>query len=103
MTLPTLETAEIEARDSWTLKDAIRDWGLPIVAQCGGARACGTCHVHIAKQWVDRIPRPHAEEIELVSASESYVAESSRLSCQITCAPELDGLRVVLQIESYDG
>src|SRR3546814_21033213 len=52
-----------------------------IVAQCGGACACGTCHVYI-EMVGDRLVAPlgglEAEMLECVSDRR----ESSRLACQ---------------------
>lgn len=70
-------------------------WGaIPgIEANCGGACACGTCHVYVDPEWADRIPPPAPGELGILE----FVlepAESSRLSCQIIVSPELDGLVV---------
>jgi 2Fe-2S ferredoxin len=34
-----------------------------IDADCGGACACATCHVHVAPEWADRLP-PREEQEE---------------------------------------
>jgi 2Fe-2S ferredoxin len=38
----------VEGRDGWTVMEVLRDAGLPITAECGGACACATCHVDCA-------------------------------------------------------
>ncbi len=99
--IPSGLTIEIEARNTWSLKDAIRDAGIDIVAQCGGARACATCHVHVEPEWYGKVPPPESEEIEMLQTNDTYDPASSRLSCQIVCSPAMDGLRVALQPESW--
>jgi len=37
----------LEAPDGYRLMEVIRDNGLPIKAECGGACACATCHVYV--------------------------------------------------------
>ena len=47
---------ELEGIEGWRVMEVIRDHGLPIKAECGGAAACATCHVYVNEDWVDRIP-----------------------------------------------
>jgi 2Fe-2S ferredoxin len=89
------EERELEALEGWRLMEIIRDWGLPIKAECGGACACATCHVYVAQDWVEKLHPPREDELERLD--EVYdVRPNSRLACQILFAPELDGLTVVL-------
>ena len=66
---------------------------LGIDGQCGGCVSCGTCHVHIPPEWIDRVGRASASEVDLLEFEPSF-AENSRLSCQIAVTPALDGLVV---------
>lgn len=68
--------------------------GIPgIVAECGGACACATCHVYVDEAWKDRLqPMQDLERDTIEFALD--VRENSRLACQITVQPELDGLIV---------
>lgn len=66
-----------------------------ILADCGGALSCATCHIHIAPEWMDRIGRPSEEEEAMLEMAVDP-DDTSRLSCQVTLTPELDGLRVIL-------
>jgi 2Fe-2S ferredoxin len=64
-----------------------------IVAECGGACTCATCHVYVDEDWTDVVgPPSHMEEDMLDFAFD--VKSSSRLSCQIKVRDELDGLKV---------
>jgi 2Fe-2S ferredoxin len=92
------EERELEALEGWRLMEIIRDWGLPIKAECGGACACATCHVYVAQDWVEKLHPPLEDELDRLD--EAYdVRPNSRLACQILFSPELDGLTVVLAPE----
>lgn len=85
----------LPAEEGWRVMEVIRDWGLDIKAECGGACACATCHVHVDPGWAERlVPASDEEEARLDDAFD--VAATSRLACQILVTPELDGLRVRL-------
>jgi len=86
---------QIEGIDGWQLMEAIRDEGIEIKAECGGACACATCHVYIAEDWKNKIPEKSEEEVDMLDLAFD-VQENSRLSCQITITPDLDGLKVTL-------
>jgi 2Fe-2S ferredoxin len=87
---------EIDAPPGITLMEAARQGGVDgIVAQCGGACACATCHVYIDPPWLERLPPPEdMEQGMLESAWEPR--RNSRLSCQIHLTAELDGLEVTV-------
>jgi 2Fe-2S ferredoxin len=93
----TARTAE--AADGATLRDTALAAGIDgIVGSCGGNMMCGTCHVYVADDWLDRVGLPD-EDQEAVLESLGLRAEvraSSRLSCQIRMSAELDGLTVHL-------
>tara|TARA_Y100001934_G_scaffold109743_1_gene134445 strand:- start:447 stop:755 length:309 start_codon:yes stop_codon:yes gene_type:complete len=86
---------QIEGIDGWQLMEAIRDEGIEIKAECGGACACATCHVYIAEDWENKIPEKSEEEVDMLDLAFD-VQENSRLSCQIIITPDLDGLKVTL-------
>jgi 2Fe-2S ferredoxin len=87
---------EIDAPAGLTLMEAARRDGVRgILAQCGGACACATCHVYVAARWVAQLPpREEMEEGMLESAWEPH--PNSRLSCQIQLTADLDGLEVAV-------
>lgn len=100
--LPTGSEMQVEARTGWSVMDAIRDAGVPVRAECGGGKACGTCHIHILSSDVD-IPGKDEEEVELLSESDYFDSARSRLSCQILCEASFDGLRLALQPDAFEG
>ena len=85
----------LEALEGFRVMEIIRDWGLDIKAECGGACACATCHVYVAPQWVDRLHPARDEEVDMLDSAFD-VEDNSRLSCQILMSDELDGLEVTL-------
>jgi 2Fe-2S ferredoxin len=86
---------ELEGLEGWRVMEVIRDWGLNIKAECGGALACATCHVFVDQNWFDKLaPRSDDEEDMLDTVPD--VKANSRLSCQLLMSDELDGLRVTL-------
>lgn len=67
-----------------------------IVAECGGAGQCGTCHVYVAVGTGHSLPSIHAAENEVLFTTACPRQDNSRLSCQLTVTEELDGLVVDL-------
>jgi 2Fe-2S ferredoxin len=95
-TLPGGGRREISAPLGITLMEAARQHGVQgVVAQCGGACACATCHVYVDPAWLAKLePREDMEEGMLESAWEPR--DNSRLSCQIHITADLDGLQVTV-------
>ena len=88
-------THDLEALEGWRVMEVIRDWGLDIKAECGGACSCATCHVFVDDNWIELLDAPsHEEEDMLDTVPDADV--NSRLSCQILMSNDLDGLRVRL-------
>lgn len=58
---------------------------------CGGACACGTCHVYVDPAWVVRLEPPSELESNMLRMVHEST-ERSRLACQIKMRPDLDGL-----------
>ena len=92
------KTQEIEGRDGWTVMEILRDAGLDIAAECGGACACATCHVYVKGGWYEKLSPPSEAEIDMLDMALG-VEPTSRLSCQLVCAPELDGIEVTVAPE----
>ena len=85
----------LEALDGWRAMEVIRDWGLPIKAECGGACSCATCHVYVDPGWIDLLPAKSDEEEAMLDGC-FEVEDTSRLACQILMRDALDGLKVTL-------
>jgi 2Fe-2S ferredoxin len=86
----------VEVQAGVSLMQAAVDNLVPrILGDCGGATACGTCHVHVDAAWTARVGAADEAETELLSGLLETQA-NSRLACQITMSESLDGL--VLQV-----
>lgn len=75
--------------------------GLPLEGTCEGQMACSTCHVIIAPEWFDRLPRASEDEEDMLDLA-AGVTRTSRLSCQIELGADLDGIEVRIPGESRD-
>ena len=72
------------------------DNGVPgIDADCGGACACGTCHVFVDEDWLAACGEPDAMEEAMLGMRPDRTTQS-RLSCQIEVTEDLDGMVVRL-------
>jgi 2Fe-2S ferredoxin len=85
----------LEALEGFRVMEIIRDWGLDIKAECGGACACATCHIHVGSEWLGRLAPMRDDEDDMLDQAFD-VQDNSRLSCQLLMSPELDGLEVRL-------
>ena len=97
--LPDGSRHTLEAPEGYRVMEVIRDYGLPIKAECGGACACATCHVRIADEWVQRVIRPRDDELDKLDEIHS-ADDNSRLSCQLLTDTAIDGLVVRLEADS---
>jgi len=89
---------EIEGREGWTIMEMLREAGLPVAAECGGACACATCQVYVEDGWYEKLNPPADMETDMLDMALA-VQPNSRLSCQLTCSEELDGIKVTLAPE----
>lgn len=87
---------KLEAIEGWRVMEIIRDYGLPIKAECGGACLCGTCHVYVDPAWLGRLYPKTDDENDRLMEDAVGVEDNSRLSCQILMSEALDGLRVIM-------
>ncbi|MBI1328895.1 MAG: 2Fe-2S iron-sulfur cluster binding domain-containing protein [Alphaproteobacteria bacterium] len=88
----------LDGRDGWSVMEILRDAGLPITAECGGACACATCHVYVDEEWLGKLSPKSDAETDMLDMALAVEA-NSRLSCQITCSDALDGLKVTIAPE----
>ena len=88
----TARTAEGEI-GSTVMETAIKNAVPGIEAECGGACACATCHVHVDEAWRATVGEPSPMEEDMLDFGYD-VKPNSRLSCQIKVTGALDGLRL---------
>jgi 2Fe-2S ferredoxin len=88
----TSRTVDAEV-GSTVMETAIRNSVPGIVAECGGACSCATCHVHVDEAWTEKVGPPSPMEEDMLDFAFD-VRPTSRLSCQIKVSEALDGLVV---------
>lgn len=85
----------LPAPDGWRVMEVIRDWGVEVAAECGGAGLCATCHVYVDEAWIEQIDLPSEDELSRLDEAPA-VEPVSRLCCQILVSPKINGLRLRL-------
>lgn len=85
----------LEAVEGWRVMEIIRDWGINIKAECGGACACATCHVYVEPAFETKLYPAREDEIDMLDSAFD-VRDNSRLSCQLIMSEELNGLEITL-------
>jgi 2Fe-2S ferredoxin len=85
---------------STVMETAIMNAVPGVVAECGGACTCATCHVYVDKDWTEVVGGPSMMEEDMLDFAFD-VRNESRLSCQIKVKDELDGL--VVHVPSRQG
>jgi 2Fe-2S ferredoxin len=74
------------------MEAAVQNGVAGIDGDCGGATACGTCHVYVDPAWTARTGGPASEtEKDMLEFADNR-QPNSRLSCQIKVTSDLDGL-----------
>ncbi|WP_439135031.1 2Fe-2S iron-sulfur cluster-binding protein [Pseudomaricurvus sp.] len=71
-----------------------------ILAECGGACACATCHCYVDEAWVNKLAGPEDQEQDMLEAVVEP-KENSRLSCQIYVTEDMEGFTVHLPTSQY--
>ena len=85
---------EEEVQVGFTLMEVAFNQQIPgMVAECGGAAACGTCHAYVDARWLSRLPPIEDLEEAMLFMVENRRA-NSRLSCQLHMTEELDGIEL---------
>ena len=85
---------EVEVENGYSVMEGAVNNDIPgIVAECGGACACATCHAYIDEAWLSRLPEmDDMEDCMLDAAFERR--DTSRLTCQLEVSNALEGLVV---------
>lgn len=87
---------EVDVEPGTTLMHAAVDNGIDaVVAECGGACSCATCHVYIDEGWAAKLQAAGEIESDMLDCV-LQPAENSRLGCQVIVTEELDGIVVRL-------
>lgn len=85
-----VRTVDARVGDS-IMETAIQNDIDEVVAECGGSLICATCHVYIDEQTAALFDEADDAELEMLDGVAAERRDGSRLSCQLTVVPELDG------------
>jgi 2Fe-2S ferredoxin len=92
---------EVEAAEGTSIMQAAVDNGIDgILAECGGACSCATCHCYIDENYLDKIPAAGDVEQSMIEFAMDP-QDNSRLSCQVQITADLDGMVVKLPASQY--
>lgn len=95
------KTLSVEASDGDNLLTVAQIHDQPLEGTCEGQMACSTCHVIVEAADFDRLPPATEMEEDMLDLA-AGARRTSRLACQITLTPELDGLTVHMPGESHN-
>ncbi len=92
---------EVEVEAGYSIMEgAINNNIEGIVAECGGACACVTCHSYVDTAWIDKIPSMDDMEDSMLDAAFER-KDNSRLTCQIEMSDALDGIVIHVADNEY--
>ncbi|MEJ0043728.1 MAG: 2Fe-2S iron-sulfur cluster-binding protein [Rhizomicrobium sp.] len=78
--------------------EILRDAGLPIAAECGGACACATCHVYVTDGWYEKAD-PALRRRDRHARHGACGGADFAPVLQLVCADDLDGIKVTVAPE----
>lgn len=86
----------------WSLMQAANSNGVEgVEAACCGSCSCATCHCYVEGAAAANLYPPSDEEKAMLQSVAARKMKNSRLSCQITMSPELEGLIVrIAEVQS---
>ena len=90
---------EVEAPLGLSVLEIAHRNSVDIEGACEGSLACSTCHVIVDGAWFAKLAKPTEDEEDMLDLA-TGARRTSRLSCQITLTPALDGLVVHVPAES---
>ena len=98
---PDGDRHEVEVEAGYTVMEAAINNNIEgIIAECGGACACATCHSYISEEWINRLPEMDDMEDSMLDAAYDR-RDNSRLTCQLEISDEWDGLVVQVGENEY--
>jgi ferredoxin, 2Fe-2S len=89
-------THVVEGSAGLKLMETLRELDYGVTAICGGLCSCATCHIFVDPVWMDRLPAPQSDELELLTEMGHFDAKRSRLSCQVEFTAALDGIALTI-------
>lgn len=92
---------EVDALAGSTLLGIAQAAGQPLEGTCEGQMACSTCHVVVAPEDFDKLPRASEDEEDMLDLA-AAATRTSRLACQIILDGALESLTVRIPAECYN-
>lgn len=90
---PSGERMEFDVKGPSSAMHVARLHGVDgIEAECGGALACGTCHVYVEEQDVGKLPAASESETEMLDLVAADRKSTSRLCCQIEITESVENI-----------
>jgi 2Fe-2S ferredoxin len=94
---------EVHATPGISLMETARVHGIAgILALCGGACACATCHLYVGEAGMASLPPPEDMEQGMLE-SVALPRGDSRLGCQVLVTATMDGLEVTIPADQSPG
>ncbi|MFH8403997.1 2Fe-2S iron-sulfur cluster-binding protein [Streptomyces sp. NPDC018019] len=94
---PDDSTRTVEVAQGTSVMEAALAHGVEgIVAECGGAAMCATCHVYVDSAHLAAAPAMSEDEDVMLDMTYEPRTAGSRLGCQLFMSPELDGMEARL-------
>lgn len=98
---PDGERHEVDVENGYSVMEAAINNNIEgIVAECGGACACATCHGYIDEAWTAKMPEMDDMEDSMLDAAYER-RDNSRLTCQLEMSDEWDGIVVHVAENEY--
>jgi len=94
------KAVEVEAGAN-VMRTAVGHGIAGIVAECGGAAMCATCHVYVEEAGSELLAPVGEVEHEMLESAAAERRENSRLSCQINVPSEIGTLVVQVPEKQY--
>ncbi|ALU38472.1 ferredoxin [Kocuria flava] len=92
-------TEGVDWKSHESLMEALTRHKYPILATCGGNASCSTCHSYLDPASFAKSGEIGDEEEDLLDMLDDTRHETSRLSCQVEWAEDLDGAEVTIAPE----
>lgn len=89
------EDTIVDAVDGDTLLEVAKKNKVKLFGGCDGAGVCGTCHVFIDPDYLEKINEATFDEQDILEILPNGKT-NSRLACQIVVTEHLDGMTVII-------
>ena len=92
---PNGETKEVQARVGENFLQVAHRNEIDLEGACEGVCACSTCHGIFPMEIFDRLPEASEDEEDMLDMAPG-LTETSRLCCQVTVEPFMDGMTITM-------